>query len=39
MSGEIVYPVGCKPIDDDLGPDELVRRLKVSSHQPRQNNL
>lgn len=32
MSDEIVYPVGCKPIDDDLGPDELVRRLKVLSH-------
>lgn len=31
MSEEIVYPVGCKPIDDDLGPDELIRRLKVSS--------
>lgn len=26
---EIVYPQGCRPITDDLGPDELVRRLKV----------
>lgn len=27
---EIVYPQGCKPIGEDLGPDELIRRLKVS---------
>lgn len=26
---EIVYPQGCKPIGEDLGPDELIRRLKV----------
>lgn len=26
---EIVYPHGCRPITDDLGPDELVRRLKA----------
>lgn len=32
MNDEIVYPIGCKPIDDDLGPDELVRRLKVLAH-------
>ncbi|XP_059055700.1 sister chromatid cohesion protein PDS5 homolog B-B isoform X1 [Achroia grisella] len=29
---EIVYPQGCRPITDDLGPDELVRRLKVLAH-------
>lgn len=28
---DIVYPQGCRPITDDLGPDELVRRLKVCS--------
>lgn len=27
---ELVYPQGCKPISEDLGPDELIRRLKVS---------
>lgn len=27
---ELVYPQGCKPIGEDLGPDELIRRLKVS---------
>lgn len=27
---DISYPQGCKPIRDDLGPDELIRRLKVS---------
>lgn len=26
---DIVYPQGCRPVSDDLGPDELVRRLKV----------
>lgn len=26
---EIVYPQGCKPVSEDLGPDELIRRLKV----------
>ncbi|KAL4716469.1 hypothetical protein ACJJTC_015897 [Scirpophaga incertulas] len=29
---EILYPHGCRPITDDLGPDELVRRLKVLAH-------
>ncbi|XP_013182149.1 PREDICTED: sister chromatid cohesion protein PDS5 homolog B [Papilio xuthus] len=29
---EIVYPQGCRPITDDLGPDELVRRLKALAH-------
>lgn len=27
-----MYPQGCRPITDDLGPDELVRRLKVLAH-------
>lgn len=27
--GDIVYPSGCKPISEDLGHDELIRRLKV----------
>lgn len=30
MPHEIVYPQGCKPVTDELGPDELIRRLKVS---------
>lgn len=29
MPHEIVYPQGCRPVTDDLGPDELIRRLKV----------
>ncbi|CAG9762008.1 unnamed protein product [Ceutorhynchus assimilis] len=29
---EIVYPSGCRPISDDLGPDELIRRLKTLAH-------
>uniref|UniRef100_A0A1L8DX47 Putative sister chromatid cohesion complex cohesin subunit pds5 n=1 Tax=Nyssomyia neivai TaxID=330878 RepID=A0A1L8DX47_9DIPT len=29
---DIVYPQGCKPVTDDLGPDELIRRLKALSH-------
>ncbi|CAK1543464.1 unnamed protein product [Leptosia nina] len=29
---EIVYPQGCRPITDDLGSDELVRRLKALAH-------
>lgn len=28
---DIVYPQGCKPIREDLGSDELIRRLKVSN--------
>lgn len=26
---DILYPTGCKPITEDLGPDELIRRLKA----------
>lgn len=26
---DIIYPHSCRPITDDLGSDELVRRLKV----------
>lgn len=26
---DILYPSGCKPITEDLGPDELIRRLKA----------
>ncbi|KAK9873898.1 hypothetical protein WA026_002250 [Henosepilachna vigintioctopunctata] len=29
---EIVYPPGCRPITDDLGSDELIRRLKTLAH-------
>ncbi|XP_022921243.1 sister chromatid cohesion protein PDS5 homolog B isoform X2 [Onthophagus taurus] len=29
---EIVYPPGCRPITDDLGLDELIRRLKSLAH-------
>jgi hypothetical protein len=29
MPHDIVYPQGCRPVTDDLGPDELIRRLKV----------
>ncbi|KAL5285776.1 PDS5A family protein [Megaselia abdita] len=29
---DLVYPTGCKPISDDLGSDELLRRLKVLAH-------
>lgn len=25
----MIYPAGCRPVTDDLGPDELIRRLKV----------
>lgn len=28
----IVYPQGCRPVSDDLGPDELIRRLKTLAH-------
>lgn len=31
--GDIVYPPGCKPIGEDLGPDELIRRLKLLTSQ------
>lgn len=26
----MIYPAGCRPVTDDLGPDELIRRLKVN---------
>lgn len=26
---EIVYPQGCRSVTEDLGSDELIRRLKV----------
>ncbi|XP_050315656.1 sister chromatid cohesion protein PDS5 homolog B [Anthonomus grandis grandis] len=29
---EIIYPPGCRPISEDLGPDELIRRLKTLAH-------
>ncbi|XP_017780712.1 PREDICTED: sister chromatid cohesion protein PDS5 homolog B isoform X2 [Nicrophorus vespilloides] len=29
---EIVYPPGCRPIMEDLGADELIRRLKTLAH-------
>ncbi|KAI4466774.1 androgen induced inhibitor of proliferation as3 / pds5-related [Holotrichia oblita] len=29
---EIIYPPGCRPITEDLGPDELIRRLKTLAH-------
>ncbi|XP_062565110.1 sister chromatid cohesion protein PDS5 homolog B isoform X2 [Armigeres subalbatus] len=29
---DIVYPPGCRPINEDLGPDELIRRLKTLTH-------
>ena len=28
---KVVYPSGCKEVTDELGKDELVRRLKVFS--------
>jgi hypothetical protein len=27
----IIYPQGCKEVTEDLTPDELIRRLKVTS--------
>lgn len=32
MNSHIVYPTGCRPISDDLGQDELIRRLKTLTH-------
>uniref|UniRef100_A0A1B6DQW8 Uncharacterized protein n=1 Tax=Clastoptera arizonana TaxID=38151 RepID=A0A1B6DQW8_9HEMI len=32
MPHEIVYPQGCRPVTDDLGADELIRRLKTLAH-------
>lgn len=29
MPQGIVYPQGCRPVQEDLGADELIRRLKV----------
>ncbi|XP_055601218.1 sister chromatid cohesion protein PDS5 homolog B [Uranotaenia lowii] len=29
---DIVYPPGCRPINEDMGPDELIRRLKTLTH-------
>lgn len=29
---DIIYPPGCRPINEDLGPDELIRRLKTLTH-------
>jgi sister-chromatid-cohesion protein PDS5 len=26
---EIIYPAGCRSVTEDLGADELIRRLKV----------
>lgn len=31
--GDILYPAGCKPITEDLGTDELIRRLKALTTQ------
>ena len=28
----IVYPPGCRTVSEDLGSDELVRRLKTLAH-------
>ncbi|KAJ6650026.1 Sister chromatid cohesion protein PDS5 like B-B [Pseudolycoriella hygida] len=30
--GDLIYPAGCKPISEDLGHDELIRRLKALTH-------
>lgn len=30
MSQGIIYPQGCRPVTEELGADELIRRLKVS---------
>ncbi|XP_054273999.1 sister chromatid cohesion protein PDS5 homolog B-like isoform X2 [Macrosteles quadrilineatus] len=32
MPHEIVYPQGCRPINEELGSDELIRRLKTLAH-------
>ncbi|XP_063218306.1 sister chromatid cohesion protein PDS5 homolog B isoform X2 [Bacillus rossius redtenbacheri] len=32
MPHDIVYPQGCRPVTDDLGSDELIRRLKTLAH-------
>ncbi|KAK2716297.1 sister chromatid cohesion protein PDS5 homolog B-like isoform X2 [Artemia franciscana] len=28
----LVYPTGCKPVEDDMNTDELIRRLKTLAH-------
>ena len=28
----ILYPPGCRHVTEDLGPDELIRRLKTLAH-------
>lgn len=30
---DVQYPAGCKPVTEDLGPDELIRRLKALTTQ------
>ncbi|XP_065203683.1 sister chromatid cohesion protein PDS5 homolog B [Planococcus citri] len=32
MPQGIVYPQGCRPVTDELGADELIRRLKTLAH-------
>ncbi|XP_014241753.1 sister chromatid cohesion protein PDS5 homolog B-B isoform X2 [Cimex lectularius] len=32
MPHDIVYPQGCRPVSEDLGADELIRRLKTLAH-------
>ncbi|XP_046671895.1 sister chromatid cohesion protein PDS5 homolog B isoform X2 [Homalodisca vitripennis] len=32
MPHEIVYPQGCRPVNEELGSDELIRRLKTLAH-------
>ncbi|XP_037953062.1 sister chromatid cohesion protein PDS5 homolog B-B [Teleopsis dalmanni] len=29
---DIIYPIGCRPLTEDLGTDELIRRLKTLAH-------
>ena len=31
MPEGVIYPQGCRPIQEELGADELIRRLKVGS--------
>lgn len=35
---EIIYPAGCRSVTEDLGPDELIRRLKVQQSSSVINN-
>lgn len=37
--GDLVYPSGCKPISEDLGHDELIRRLKVRHYIGTKSNV